>query len=201
VIDIGIHTASVPLDDPDFFLASTNTRGDRALAAAVLALRAGPAATDQLRIDTRLGALDRDQSSLAALNVAGLVDLDSLFALGMIVAALAIFVFGLLLQRRREYVILRSQGLESRTVRALITAEAAIVAVCGTIAGLVVGAAMGYYFVAILRPLFVLDPAYIVPTTALVWPAALVIAATSASALVGSRLVGRLDPMELLRDE
>ncbi len=57
--------------------------------------------------------LARDQSSLAALKVAGLADLDSGFALAMAVIAIAIFVFGLLLQRRREYVTLRGPGTRS----------------------------------------------------------------------------------------
>ncbi len=201
VIDIALHTASVPAQAPDFFLASTISADERSLDAAVRELRAGPGAVDQLQIDTRSGTLDRDQSSLAALNVAGLVDIDTVFAFGMALVSIAIFVFGLLLQRRREYVTLRAQGLEPRTVRALIAAEAAVVAVFGTITGLIVGAAMGYYFVAILRPLFVLDPVYIVPMRALGWPTLLVITATAASASIGSRVVNGLDPIELLRDE
>ena len=110
-------------------------------------------------------------------------------------------MFGLLLQRRREYITLRAQGLEPRTIRLLIGAEAATVAVAGTVAGLAVGAAMGYYFVAVLRPLFVLDPAYTIPAPALGLPVALVLATTVVSSLVGSRLVNRLEPTELLRDE
>jgi ABC-type antimicrobial peptide transport system permease subunit len=71
----------------------------------------------------------------------------------MATAAIAIFVFGLLLQRRREYIVLRAQGIAPRTIRGLITVEAAVAALTGTAAGIAVGAAMGYYFVAVLRPL------------------------------------------------
>ena len=200
-IDIDLHSATVPAKVPDFFLASTTGPGDDSLAAAVAELRAGPAAADALQIDTRASTLDRDQSSLAALNIAGLVDLDTGFALAMATVTIAIFVFGLLLQRRREYVTLRAQGLERRTIRGLIAAEAATVAVTGTLAGLAVGAAMGYYLVAVLRPLFVLDPTYTLPVRSLVPPVLLVLVATAVSATLGSRLVNGLDPTELLRDE
>jgi putative ABC transport system permease protein len=200
VIDIGLHVAAVPDKPPDFFLAATTRSDDATLTAAVAELRDGPAAAD-IQIDTRIGTLDRDQSSLAALNIAGLIDLDSVFALGMATVTIAIFVFGLLLQRRREYVILRAQGVEPRTIRLLIGAEAAAVAVGGTAAGLVIGVAMGYSFVAVLRPLFVLNPVVVVPVSAIATPALLVATATLVSVVLGSRLVDSLEPTELLRDE
>ena len=119
----------------------------------------------------------------------------------MAAVASAIFIFGLLLQRRREYITLRAQGLEPRTIRLLITAKAGTVALAGTLAGLIVGLAMGSYFVNVLRPLFVLAPLYTVPLAALATPVALVFAATIASSIVASGLVNRLEPTELLRDE
>ena len=201
LISITQHTAHVPSKAPDFFLASTRDGGDGGLRRAVSALERGPAAADHLQIDTRSSTLAKDQSSLAALNIAGLVTLDSTFALSMAVVTTAIFVFGLLLQRRREYITLRAQGLEPRTIRFLIGAEASAVAIAGTLAGLVVGAAMGYYFVTVLRPLFVLAPRYTLPVRTIAIPVALVLVATAISAVAGSRLVNRLQPTELLRDE
>lgn len=200
VMSIDTHTATVPTKAPDFFLASTADGSPGTLDAAVADLRTGPA-TGQLHIDTRATTLDRDQSSLAALNIAGLVDLDSRFALAMVTVTIAIFVLGLLLQRRREYVTLRALGLEPRTIRALIAAEAGVVAITGTLAGLLIGYAMGYYFVAVLRPLFVLDPTYRISPGAMVPLLALVAVATAISTLVASRLVNTLQPTELLRDE
>lgn len=201
LMSIKEHTARVPSKTPDFFLAATRGSDDGSLRTAVAALRRGSGTDDHLQIDTRSTALARDQSSLAALNIAGLVDLDSAFSLAMAVVTIAIFVFGLLLSRRREYVTLRAQGVEPRSIRTLIAAEAGTVAVVGSIAGIAVGAAMGFYFVTVLRPLFVLSPNYSLPVVAFAKPAALVIAATIVAAGVGSRLVNRLDPTELLRDE
>ncbi len=99
VMAISAHTKAVPGKAPDFFLASATDRSDAGLEQAVSSLRQGPAARDHLQIDSRATTLARDQSSLAALNIAGLVDLDATFALSMAVVAIAIFVFGLLLQR------------------------------------------------------------------------------------------------------
>ncbi len=201
VMSIDAHAAAVPAKGPDFFLAAAVGSGDAGLERALAALHEGRGATDGLQFDTRLTTLARDQSSLAALNIAGLVDLDSASALAMAVVAIGIFVFGLLLQRRREYVTLRAQGLEPGTIRLLIAAEAGTVAAGGVIAGLLVGGAMGYYFVTVLRPLFVLVPSYSVPLGAVVTPVLLVFAATLVSSVVGSRMVNRLEPTELLRDE
>ena len=201
VIHIDHHSANIPTKNPDFFLAATINDQPDTLDNAVARLQDTASTGGALQIDTRTSTLDRDQSSLAALNIAGLVDLDSAFSLGMATAAIAIFVFGLLLQRRREYIVLRAQGLAPRTIRGLITAEAAVAALTGTAAGIIVGAAMGYYFVAVLRPLFVLDPAYRLPLTAIAPPVLLVLVATLAASVAGSRVINTLEPTELLRDE
>ena len=201
VMSIDRHLAAVPTKNPDFFLVSVAAPGDVALQGVVGALLSGPAASDSFQIDTRITTLARDQSSLAALNIAGLVDLDSTFSLAMAAVTIAIFVFGLLLQRRREYITLRAQGLDRSTIRLLIMFEAATVAAVGCLAGVAVGAVMGYYFVAVLRPLFVLAPTYMVDAGGIALPVALVLVATLASSFAASQLVSRLEPTELLRDE
>ena len=60
---------------------------------------------------------------------------------------------------------------------------------------------MGWYFVAVLRPLFVLDPRVVVPIGALALPLGLTVAAVAASVLAAAHLVNALQPTELLRDE
>lgn len=200
VMNISAHSAAVPSKNPDFFLASTAGTDSRGLQAAVASLRAD-ATSGEFQIDTRASTLASDQSSLAALNIAGLVRLDSTFSLAMAVVTIAIFVFGLLLQRRREYITLRAQGLEPATIRRLVTMEAATVAVVGTVAGVLVGVAMGAYFVAVLRPLFVLTPVYAIPLDGVAATVGLVLVATFLSTTAASRMVNRLEPTELLRDE
>ncbi|MEO5711698.1 MAG: ABC transporter permease [Nocardioidaceae bacterium] len=201
LMSIDKHSTAVASKAPDFFLASTTSPDDATLKRAFTSLREGPGALDHLQIDTRRTTLAKDQSSLAALNISGLVLIDQTFALTMAAVAIGIFVFGLLLQRRREYITLRAQGLAPRTIRLLIAAEAGTVALGGAASGLLVGGAMGYYFINVLRPLFVLPPRYrLTPIDALT-PIALVLIATVLAAIAGSRLVNRLEPTELLRDE
>lgn len=197
---IATYTKAVPTKHPDFFLAAANGSDDRSLQHAVASLR-DVATADQFQIETRLTSLATDQSSLAALNIAGLADLDSTFSLAMTVVTIAIFVFGLLLQRRREYITLRAQGLESRTIRLLIALETSTVAIAGTVSGVIVGISMGAYFVAVLRPLFVLTPTFTIPLGATAQPVLLVFAATVAATVAASSLINRLEPTELLRDE
>jgi putative ABC transport system permease protein len=128
------------------------------------------------------------------------VDLDSLYTLLMIAAAIAIFVFGLMLQRRREYVTLRAQGMQVGQVRALVVGEAALVAACGLLAGILVGSGLGYLLVHILRPLFILHPSVTFPLGDVATLAAMAAAAALASAFVASAILYRLRPTELLRE-
>lgn len=201
LVNISHQQQLIPTTTPDFFLARTSNLGHSALTRAVAALRSGPGSRDPLQIDTRETALDKDQSSLAALNIQGLLTLDSSYALMMGAVAIAIFVFGLLLQRRREYVTLRAQGVHAREIRALIVAETIGVAVCGCLIGVAVGVAMAYYLVNVLRPLFIIRPPFVLPAAEIGLLAALVIASAIVSAVAATSLVNRLKPTELLRDE
>ncbi|HYM57223.1 MAG TPA: FtsX-like permease family protein [Solirubrobacteraceae bacterium] len=200
VVNLSRYAAATGSRRADFFLARAADGSHAGLARAVGALRSGPGRGDPLNIDTRETALDKDQSSLTALNVHGLVDLDSLYTLLMSAAAIAIFVFGLMLQRRREYVTLRAQGLQTRELHALVLGEAALVAVCGLTAGALVGTGMAYLLVHILRPLFILDPSVTFPGGEIAMFAALALAATLASALTATAILRRLRPTEVLRE-
>lgn len=110
-------------------------------------------------------------------------------------------MFGLLLQRRREYVTLRAQGMATRSIGMLIGAETCTATLAGAAGGIIVGAAMGVSFVGVLRPLFVLDPAYIIDVQSVLVPLTLLSVAAFAAAVLGTRLVARLSAVELLRDE
>lgn len=131
----------------------------------------------------------------------GLLQLDSFFTFLMAATATAMFVFGMLLQRRREYVTMRAQGMSSRDIRALVLAEAGISASLGAAIGVMVGIGMASQFVQVLRPIFTLSPALAVPVAELAVLAALVLCATALSSAAAAFQIGRLKPTELLRDE
>jgi putative ABC transport system permease protein len=201
VVNIQRQMELIPSTNATFFLAQTTDPSDATLDRVVTALQDGPGAADALQIDTRATALDKDQSSLAALNIRGLLTLDSAYALAMAATAITIFVFGLLLQRRREYVTLRAQGMRIGKIRSLLVTESSCVVVVGAAVGALVGAVMAYFLVTVLRPLFVLRPEVVLPPDDIAVLAALVLAVSVVASLAATTLIRRLPPGELLRDE
>ena len=200
VIDLERYRAETGIEPVDFFLASVTDRSPAGLDRAVAALQAGPGAGTPLHIETSETALDKDQSSLTAVNVNGLLRLDAFFVLLMSATAIGIFVFGLLLQRRGEYVALRAQGLRSGELRALVLVEAAVVTICGLAAGAAVGVLTAALSIRILRGLFILEPRMTV-TGRLIPLGVLVVVAALVSGLAATEILRRLQPAEILREE
>ena len=201
VVNLQRYEEATGLQHIDFFLAAVIVESYAGLAQATAALQAGPGASDPIHIDSTETALDKDQSSLTAVNVNGLVTLVSAFVLLMSAAAIAMFIFGLMLQRRREYVTLRAQGLGLRELHALVLGEALLVAVCGSVAGLLVGSAIAFLLVQILRGLFILEPLVTVPVGRMAMLAALVLVSTVVAGLAATEILRRLKPTEILREE
>lgn len=200
VTNLDYFQAETGIDEIDFVLARTDDPSSSGLSAATAAIESGPGAGDQLAIETTETSFNRDQSSLTALNIRGLVDLDSIYTLAISAAVIAIFVFGLMLQRRREYVVLRAQGPPSARLQALIGGEASFVGLSGLLAGLLVGTCLGLLLVHVLTPLFILPPASGVPLRDAALLAGLVIAATAGSTLAALSILRRLSPSEVLRE-
>jgi putative ABC transport system permease protein len=201
VANLAYYQAETGLKEVDFFLAKTTDQSDAGLTGAVSALQAGPAARDRLNIDSTGTAYNKDQSSLTALNIRGLIDLDSFYTLLMSGTVIAIFVFSLMLHRRREYVTLRAQGMPSRKLQALVLGEAAFVGLSGLVAGTLVGTGIGLLLVHVLEPLFILPPVGTAPWRDGALLAGLVVAATVASTLAALTILRRLSPSEVLREQ
>ena len=201
LIHIARHEMLIPSVPVSFFLAHTRESSDVFIKNTTQTLQSGVAADDALVIESRLTALAKDQSSLAALNIDGLLKIDSAYSLAMGAMVIAIFVFGLLLSRRREYVTLKAQGMSSREIRALIGAEAATATIAGSLVGVPIGLVMAYYFINVLRPIFVLNPPYVIPYVSIAIIVVSVIVAAIITSVAASSLVNRLKATELLRDE
>ncbi|MEZ5888079.1 MAG: ABC transporter permease [Paracoccaceae bacterium] len=191
----------VPSTAPTFFLAKAGDGSDSALASLTVALRNIPALGADLHIETRLTALAKDQSSLAALNIGGLLKLDYGYVLAMGTVTIAIFVFGLLLQRRREYVTLRALGMAPGLIRTFIGAEVATVVLAGCAVGMPVGLVMAWFLINVLRPLFVLAPPFVAPFGSLGTLVGCIVGSALITSLAASSLVNQLAATELLRDE
>jgi putative ABC transport system permease protein len=201
VVNLRRYGEATRLERIDFFLADVSDDSRAGMGKAIMTLQQGPGTSEPIHIDSVEAALDKDQSSLAAVNMNGLVGLDLLFLLLMSAAAIGIFVFGMMLQRRREYVTLRAEGLRTRELQALVLAEAALVAVCGLAAGLSVGSGIAFLMVHVLRALFILDPSVAFPIGRITMLAALVLGATLVSGLTATEIICRLKPTEILREE
>jgi putative ABC transport system permease protein len=186
----------------DLFLVNTADPSADAVTRTAQALRANAGPANPVLIDTTATAINRDASSLTALNMRGLGSLEALFAVLMSAIGIAIFVFGLLLQRRKEFVTMRALGMGLRQLRALVAGEAAIVASFSLVIGGLVGAAMALMFVQVLKPLFTIQPTGLaVPVGELVLLATLVLGGVGLSTLISGRILRRLNPAELLREE
>jgi putative ABC transport system permease protein len=165
-------------------------------------LKTGPGRTTPMLVETTVTAINRDASTLAALNLRGLGGLEAVYTVLMSAAGIAIFVFGLLLQRRKEYVTMRALGIRMGQLRNLVLGEAAVVAILSLVVGAAVGVAMAAMFVQILAPLFTVPPAALaVPAGELGLFATLVLAGMGISVLLAARSLRRLNPVELLREE
>ena len=200
IVGLAAYRAATHSARVGFFLARTHDHGHAGLARAVAALRAGPGARAPLAIETTATALGDDQSSLTALDVHSLVDIGSLFTLLMSAAVIGIFVFGLILQRRREYVVLRAQGMHSGEVRSLVLGEVVLVAAGGLAAGLIAGAGSAVLLVQVLRNLFVLSPGVAVPVDGLAVLVVATAAAALACAFAALAMLRRVRPTEILRE-
>ncbi|MDQ6720590.1 MAG: FtsX-like permease family protein [Candidatus Dormibacteraeota bacterium] len=191
------HRATV-----EFFLLNVARPDDASVARVVTALKAGPGQTVPLRIESTATAVNRDQSSLASLNLRGLGGLESLFAILMGAAGIAIFIFGLLLQRRKEYATMRALGMPMAGVRGLLFGEAGVVSVSGLVLGGLVGLGMAILFVQILTPLFTIPPDRLaLPGAQLALLAGTVVGITIIAVLAAGATIKRLSLVELLREE
>jgi putative ABC transport system permease protein len=200
VANLTYYEAATRLTAADFFLLRSRDQSPAGLAGIEAALRSGPGRDDPMNVESTTTALDKDQSSLTALDTHALVRLDLLFGTLMSVNIIAIFVFGLLLHRRKEYVTLGALGMESRTRFALVLGETALVALCGGVIGVVVGTATGYLFVQVLRPLFIVSPIVTLPVGSVVVTALVPLLAAMACAIAATATLRRMRPTEVLRD-
>jgi putative ABC transport system permease protein len=137
-------------------------------------------------------------SGLAATDLGALAHLELAFSLAFAVAG-ATLALGLgIFDRRRALVVLTTLGASTRRRARFVRSEGATLLLCGVIGGSIVGVAVGYLLVAILRGIF--DP----PLEGLNVPAVFVVALIASVGVVGlavlsvvGRFVSRASPDKL----
>lgn len=200
IIDLVAYERFTGLRRIDFFLGRTVAQSPQALAMVSTRLQSGPGKATPINIDSTTAALGKDQSSLTAFNLRALLRLDLLFAGLMSAAGIAMFVFALVLARRREYILLRANGITWRELHRLVRAETCVVAIFGVLIGTVVGGGVARLFVYVLRPLFTLRPTVVMPLGHLGLLGAIPLITALLAARGATSLLWRLDPEELLRE-
>jgi putative ABC transport system permease protein len=202
VSNLSFYQTATGTSQISVFLIRTADPSAAATANVAQALKSGPGRSSPVLVETTLNAFNRDQSTLTALNLRGLGGLQALYTVLISAASIAIFVFGLLLQRRKEYVTMRALGIRMGQLWALVFGEAAIVAIVSLVIGSVAGVVMATMFVQILAPLFTIQPSSLtVPLPQLALLATLVLGGMGISVAFATRSLRRLNPVELLREE
>jgi hypothetical protein len=201
VTTVSVYQGVTHATTPDFYLLRTNGT-DATNSTVAAAISAGPGKSQQLTVDTTAKAFNLDQSSLAALNLNGLGRLEGAAMVLMSALGIGIFVFGQLLQRRKEHVTMRALGMPMRQLQTLVLGEAGAVTVLSLVIGSAVGIAMALMFVQILTTLFTVPPQGLsIPLGPLSLLAVLVVAATVLSSTLAGIVLRRSSLVELLREE
>jgi putative ABC transport system permease protein len=200
--NLAFYQSATGLNQASFFLVHTADPSPAAVGRAADLIKSGAGRSVPILVETSATAFNRDQSTLTAINLRGLGGLQTVYTVLISAAGIGIFVFGLLLQRRKEYVTMRALGIRMGQLWGLVFGEAAVVAVASLAIGSVTGAVMAYMFVKILAPLFTIQPAFLtVPAGQLATLATLVLAGMAISVALAARSLRRMNPVELLREE
>jgi putative ABC transport system permease protein len=186
------------LPEPDFYLAR-RIAGHPAEAVAD-ELRRG-ALRGTFEVSAKVDPNRADQRSLATLNLTGLNRIESIGA-GLI-AAVGVAVLGafMVLERRREFAILRAIGTDSRRLVDGPAREGAIAVLGSLAAGIPLGLGLGILAVRVLKLFFTLPPPVVTLPGATLLAFVLLMAAASALALAAAlRAVTRVEAADVLRE-
>ena len=201
VAELVMSTASFRsylLPEPDFYL--TRTIAGHPGTAIARELSHGPAGRS-FDVSTTADPNRPDQRSLATLNLAGLDRIEA-FGAGLI-AAVGVAVLGafMVLERRREFAILRAIGTDTRRLVDGPAREGGIAVLGSLAAGVPLGLALGVLAVRVLKLFFTLPPPMVtLPGGSLL---AFVIGMVAASALalgVTLAAITRVEPADVLRE-
>lgn len=187
------------LPPPDYYLARVSPGHTVGHAAARLISAAGTSAgrTGQTFKD----ALAKDQSTLTTLDLTGLSRIEIAGTLTITALGIALLGAFLILERRREYAVLRSLGATTRQVLVPPAIEGLTTVAAALALGLPIGLGMTTITTRILTPLFTLSPPLIRVAPASIAGLAGLVTLASGLSLTGSLVVvARLRTVSALRE-
>ena len=188
-----------PVQSADMWLARV-ARG-RSVDAVAAELRRGPD-SGVFAVSTITDLVRKQQRTLTALNLGGLGRIEAVA--GVVVAALGVGVLGafIVLERRREFALLRTLGADTRAVLTGPLLEGALTTFGSLLIGLPLGVLLSILSVRVLGLFFNLPPPVVrVPLVSLVALSVAVVALSAGAFAVALRRVSRLDVASLLREQ
>ncbi|MBO3751428.1 ABC transporter permease [Streptosporangiaceae bacterium NEAU-GS5] len=187
-----------PIPPPDFYLATVAAGVDPEAVAATLSQ------TRQLgeySTITIAGLLRQHQRSLTALNLDGLSRIEE--ASAALIGAVGVGVLGafLVIERRREFAILRMVGADTRRQLTGPLIEGTIAVAGSLVIGIPVGLGLGVLAVRVLSLFFTLPPPLLtLPVTGMITVAALMLAMSAIALGPVLARIGRIEAAPLLRE-
>ena len=195
---IGVAAVPEPVPAPDMYLART-APGAKPTDVKAALRSAGVEST--FTVMTVKDLPRQRQRSLAALNLDGLSRIEAIAA--ALIAAIGVGVLGafLVLERRREFAVLRTIGATTRQLLTPPAIEGTVAAVGSILIGIPVGIGLAVIAVRVLGLFFTLPPPVVsVPGASLIGLAAGVLVASMIALATVLRRVSRLDVSPLLRE-
>jgi ABC-type lipoprotein release transport system permease subunit len=154
VVNSALLTTAAQTTSASFFLlktdgaATTNDRISQTLG------QRFKAAQIPARIETATRVISQDQSSLAGLNLAGLAAIDRIYAALIIALGLGVFLFGMLLERQREFGTLQALGATRNQVIRILVYEGGVLVIAGALAGSLIGGVIAWQYTSFLSSIF-----------------------------------------------
>ncbi|MEU6261001.1 FtsX-like permease family protein [Streptomyces sp. NPDC047043] len=186
-----------PLPPPDFYLADVASGGSPGAGADQMRQEHRPAGYGVATLVDRV----RQQRDLTALNLDGLSRIEAVSS--ATVAALGVGLLGafLVMERRREYAVLRTVGAGTGRVLTGPVVEDAVAVVGSLLIGIPLGLGLGVLSIRVLSLFFTLPPPLVtVPASALVLLAGLVVAISAPALGLALRRIDRSEVTTLLRE-
>jgi len=153
------------------------------------------------RIETATRAISQDQSSLAGLNLNGLMAIDRFYSALIMALGLGVFLLGSILERQRELGTLQALGATRRQVTSLLLLEGSALVASGIFGGLIMGLLLAWQYNGFLTGIFAVAlPTLTIPLLELSFLLALGLAGVLAAAFLTTLRLRRLWPAEVLRE-
>jgi putative ABC transport system permease protein len=141
-------------------------------------------------------------SSITTIDLRGISQIEEAFTVGLVAAAMALFVALAVIERRHEFATMAAVGATLRSISSFVWSEAALVLIVGLVLAAGLGLLLALMLVAMLQHVFDPPPEQLaIPWTYLAELAGAAVLATSLAVAIAARRLRRLPLGRLLREQ